>query len=240
MAQHPDDRSSTPADDRLQSLYRRRKAAHRVPEDLNRAVLEKARVHRRPSGRRQARWTRIVPPVAAAFVAMALGLQWLRDPADTVLQEMASSPAPAETAESMATPDTSGLARRESPPPQAKSRSEDRPAATAERQPSAFGESEESSVLGDAAADRIMAEPMPAPSQAADQVDATDLSDRHPRYLRAVPGEPEVFERCDGSRYERAIDQTPAEGWFELTWSGEGRLERVRPLTESPCDRLTD
>lgn len=213
MAPHRDERPSTPDDDRLRSLYTQRKASHRAPDALNQAVLDQARAPKRPG-----RWTGMVPPVAAAVVVMALGLQWLRDPAVTVLEERAADQAP--PMEITSAPEFAGQSNEEASNFEAESRSQ--APATA---PSLQKQAPQASALSDSAGDRLLAEPMAEAEQTLT-----------PRYLRAQPGETGVFEQCDGTRFEQVIDQAPAEGWFELTWSANDRIERVTPLPASPCE----
>ncbi|GGX53972.1 hypothetical protein [Saccharospirillum salsuginis] len=216
MAPHRDDRSSTPADERLRSLYTQRKASHRAPDALNQAVLERARAHNRPG-----RWTRVVPSVAAAFVVMALGLQWLSDPAVTVLEERAARPATeqAPPMEIMSAPDSAGQPREHTLSFEAEPRIQ-KPASAPSPQKSV----PEASALSDSAGDRMLAEPL-------EEAETAPM----PRYLRVVPSENGVFEHCDGTRFQRAIEQAPEEGWFELTWTDD-RIERITPLPESPCE----
>jgi len=217
MAPHRDERSSTPDDDRLRSLYTQRKASHRAPDALNQAVLDQARAHKRPG-----RWTRMVPPVAAAVVVMALGLQWLRDPAVTVLEERAAH-APADQAPPMeitSAPDSAGQSSEQTSSFEAQSRSQ-APASP----PSLQKQAPQASALSDSAGDRLLAEPM-------EEAEQTPT----PRYLHVLPGETGVFEQCDGTRVEQDIELAPDEDWFELTWSADDRIERVTPLPTSPCE----
>ena len=219
MAQHRDDRSSTPADERLRSLYTQRKATHRAPDSLNRAVLDRARAHNRPR-RSPGRWTRVVPPVAAAFVVMVLGLQWLRDPAGTVLDESAArlSQQPSPPTEMLEAPDSAGQSREHA------DTFDTQPRAPASA-PSPEKQTPAASALSDSTADRTLAEPM-----------AEAEKPSRPRYLRAIPGETDVFEQCDGTLLRQAIDRAPSEGWFEVTWSANERIEHIDPLNRSPCE----
>lgn len=206
-------------DDRLQDLYRQRKAGHRAPDRLNRAILAHARLTTSP---RQPRWIKVVTPVAAACVVVVLGLNWLRDPTVDVMESqpmMAPSETTADTSKEMADADDAspeGLAL-DSPP---RATAQDRADPSSTPAPDSFLTQDRPNTAIQSET-RSMAQPIP---------------DSRPRYLRALPDASDDYEGCDGNRLTMRIDAAPEDGWFEVTWTPDGHADDVKPLSTPPCD----
>ncbi|WP_028671768.1 hypothetical protein [Saccharospirillum impatiens] len=234
MAPHDDDRMVSQDDD-LSSLYQQRKRRHPAPEQLNNAVLSaaKERATDRAGG---FGWKGAVSSVAAAVVIVVLGVNFLEDPLQPVsetfsVQSDSSGNGLADSEEALVAEITASDAIA---PPAKKA------AAPAPREEARRAESVEPDVVEPTLAFEseppVMLDDQPiafGSSRIAPQADPMK-----PTILKVITGRDEEFQQCDGSVFSAEITGAPASGWFELTWSEEGKVSEVTALGEkSPCSR---